>query len=80
MRKSNWLVATLAVVASAALLWAWFALGFNHVDDPLDLIVAILWCPLLPSSTHPSLSGLLTDVTAHIYFHTHLYIHRGIKS
>ena len=43
MRKSNWLVATLAVVASAALLWAWFALGFNHVDDPLDLIVAILW-------------------------------------
>lgn len=43
MRKSNWLVATLAVVASAALLWAWFALGFNRVDDPLDLVVAVSW-------------------------------------
>lgn len=43
MRKSNWLVAAIAVVAAAALLWAWFALGFNHVDSPLDLVVAILW-------------------------------------
>ena len=43
MRKSNWLVAALAVVAAAALLWAWFALGFNHVDSPLDLVIAILW-------------------------------------
>ena len=24
-------------------MWAWFALGFNHVDDPLDLVVAIVW-------------------------------------
>lgn len=43
MRKSNWLVAALAVAAAAALLWAWFALGFNHVDSPLDLVIAILW-------------------------------------
>lgn len=43
MRKSNWLVIAIAVVACAALLWAWFALGFNHVDDPLDLVVAIVW-------------------------------------
>ena len=21
-------------------MWAWFALGFNHMDDPLDLVVA----------------------------------------
>ena len=39
MRKSNWIVAAIAPVACGALLWAWFALGFNHVDDPLDLVV-----------------------------------------
>ena len=40
MRKSNWIVAAIAAVACGVLLWAWFALGFNHVDDPLDLVVA----------------------------------------
>ena len=39
MRKSNWIVAAIAPVACGALLWAWFALGFGHVDDPLDLVV-----------------------------------------
>ena len=24
-------------------MWAWFALGSDHVDDPLGLIVAIVW-------------------------------------
>ena len=43
MRKNNWIVAAIAAVACGALLWAWFALGFNHVDDPLDLVVAIVW-------------------------------------
>ena len=43
MRTNNWIVATLAVVASVALLAAWFGLGFNQVDTPLDLVVAILW-------------------------------------
>ena len=43
MRKSNWIVAAIAAVACGALLWAWFALGFNHVDDPLDLVVAVVW-------------------------------------
>lgn len=43
MRKSNWLVVAIAVVAAAALLWVWFTLGFNQVDSPLDLVVAILW-------------------------------------
>ena len=38
-RKSNWIVAAIAAVACGVLLWAWFALGFNHVDDPLDLVV-----------------------------------------
>ena len=40
MRKSNWIVAAIAAVACGVLLWAWFALGFNHMDDPLDLVVA----------------------------------------
>ena len=43
MRKNNWIVAAIAAVACGVLLWAWFALGFNHVDDPLDLVVAIVW-------------------------------------
>lgn len=43
MRKSNWLVIAIAVVASAALLWAWFALGFYEVDSPVDLLVSIVW-------------------------------------
>ncbi len=43
MRKSNWLVTAVAAVAAGVLLWVWFALGFNHVDDPLDLIVAVAW-------------------------------------
>ena len=43
MRKSNWLVIAIAVIAAAFLLWAWFALGFNHVDDPLDMVVAVIW-------------------------------------
>ena len=44
MRKNNWIVAAIAAVACGVLLWAWFALGFNHVDDPLDLVVGgIVW-------------------------------------
>ena len=42
MRKSNWLVVAIAAVAAGLMLWAWYALGFNHVDDPLDLVVAIV--------------------------------------
>lgn len=43
MRISNWIITAVAAVACGILLWAWFALGFNHVDDPLDLIVAVVW-------------------------------------
>lgn len=43
MRKSNWLVVVIAVVAAIVLLWVWFALGFNHVDDPVDMVVAVIW-------------------------------------
>lgn len=24
-------------------MWAWFALGSDHVDDSLDLVVAVVW-------------------------------------
>ena len=34
-------VAAIAAVACGALLWAWFALGSDHVDDPPDLVVAV---------------------------------------
>lgn len=43
MRKSNWIVMAIAAIAAGALLFVWFVLGFNHVDEVLDPIVAILW-------------------------------------
>ena len=45
MRKNkDWIVTAIAAVACGVLLWAWFALGFNHVDDPgPDLVVAVAW-------------------------------------
>lgn len=43
MRKSNWFVIALAVVAVAVLLWLWYFLGFNRIDSPLDLVIAIVW-------------------------------------
>lgn len=43
MRKNNWIVVAVAIVAAAVLLWLWFALGLNRVDEPLDLVVAIVW-------------------------------------
>ena len=42
-RKSNWIVAAIAAVACGVLLRAWFALGSDHVDDPPDLVVAVVW-------------------------------------
>ena len=53
MRKNNWIVAIVVVIAAAILLGLWFVLGFSHVDAPLDpvltlvcavvLIAAIVW-------------------------------------
>lgn len=43
MKKSNWLIIAILVVASVVFLGMWYALGFNLVDDPLDLIVSIIW-------------------------------------
>ncbi len=43
MKKSNYIVMAVALIASAFLLWLWFYLGFNEVDYPLDLVLSILW-------------------------------------
>lgn len=43
MKKSNWLIAAILVVASIVFLVMWYVLGFNLVDDPLDLVVSIVW-------------------------------------
>lgn len=43
MRKSNWIIVAILVVASILFLWMWQALQFNLVDNPLDIVVAIVW-------------------------------------
>lgn len=47
MKKSNWLVFILLTTASVFLLCLWYALGFNQVDDPLDLLISIIWWVLI---------------------------------
>ena len=34
MRKSNWIIAAILLVASLVFLWLWQALEFNLVDNP----------------------------------------------
>ncbi len=43
MKKNNIIVLAISAVAAAFLLWLWFYLGFNHIDNPLDLVLAIVW-------------------------------------
>ena len=43
MKKSNIILIAIAVLLSAFLLWLWYYLGFNHVDNPLDLVLSIIW-------------------------------------
>lgn len=43
MKKSNVIIFALLVACSAFLLWLWYFLGFNRVDDPLDLVISIIW-------------------------------------
>ena len=43
MRKSNILIIAIAVVASVFFLWLWYYLQFNLVDNPLDLVLTIVW-------------------------------------
>lgn len=43
MKKSNWIIFGVLVVISAFLLWLWYYLGFNKVDNPFDLVLSIVW-------------------------------------
>ena len=43
MRKSNYLVLGAAAIVAVLLLVLWYHLGFNRIDSPLDLTLAIVW-------------------------------------
>ena len=43
MKTNNYIVLGISAVAAAFLLFLWYSLGFNHVDNPLDLVLAIVW-------------------------------------
>lgn len=43
MRKSNWLIIGIIVVASIAFLGLWYFMGFNVVDNTLDLVITVVW-------------------------------------
>lgn len=43
MKKSNWIIIAILVAASAFFLWLWYALQMNLVDNPLDLVISIIW-------------------------------------
>ena len=43
MKKSNWIILAVLAVAAGFFLWLWYYLGFNFVDDPFDLVLAVVW-------------------------------------
>lgn len=43
MKKSNAVILALLAACSAFLLWLWYFLGFNRVDDPVDLVLSVVW-------------------------------------
>ena len=43
MRKSNWIVFGILLVASIIFIWMWFFFGFNLVDNPLDIVITVVW-------------------------------------
>lgn len=43
MKKSNVIIFVLLALASAFFLWLWYFLGLNQVDEPLDLVLSIVW-------------------------------------
>ena len=47
MKKTNWIILALALVVSLFLLWLWYFLRFNLVDNPLDLVLSIIWWCLI---------------------------------
>ena len=47
MKKNNVIIFALLAAVSAFLLWLWYFLGFNRIDDPLDLALSILWWAMI---------------------------------
>ena len=47
MKKSNYLVLAVSALVSIFLLYLWYSLGFNKIDDPLDLVISIIWWALI---------------------------------
>lgn len=47
MKKSNVILFVIAVIISAFLLWLWYHLGFNQIDNPLDLVISIIWWAIM---------------------------------
>lgn len=43
MKKSNAIITVILAVVSIFLLMLWYMLGLNRVDQPLDLIISIIW-------------------------------------
>ena len=43
MKKSNVIIFVLLALASAFFLWLWYFLGLNRVDEPLDLVLSVVW-------------------------------------
>lgn len=47
MKKSNITIAVILVLAACFFLWLWYYLQFNLVDNPLDLVLTIIWWALI---------------------------------
>lgn len=43
MRVSNGIIFAISAAVAAFLLFLWFFLGFNQIDSPFDLVLAIVW-------------------------------------
>ncbi|MCL2826023.1 MAG: hypothetical protein FWD72_01310 [Eggerthellaceae bacterium] len=47
MKKNNVIIFIVLVLLSAFLLWLWYYLGLNKIDNPLDLVLSIIWWALI---------------------------------
>lgn len=47
MRKSNWIIFAILVIASIIFLSLWYYLHFDLIDNPLDLVLSIIWWVLI---------------------------------
>lgn len=47
MKKSNVIIYALVTIGSVFLLWLWYYLGLYHIDEPLDLVLSIIWWAMI---------------------------------